>query len=195
MRLLVLPGVVLVLASCGGSAPDTHAGSLPDPRQLVVRISDLPPRYSLVPGETIPTSLESVLADPGSTGLESDIRRERVSGYQTSVWSPEHRRIECSVAVYRSNEGAQRVLEGRAARLRAFLAARHLGRPTRVTALGEAANAFRLDLGHLHGQAVSWRVRNVLMTCTTLHRDPVGLDRLMEVVSAQQRRAATALVG
>jgi hypothetical protein len=193
MRLLCLPAVVLVLASCGGSAPDTHAESLPDSRQLVVKISDLPPRYSLVPGEAIPTSLESVLADPGSTGLESDIRRERVSGYQTSVWSPEHRRIECSVAVYRSNHGAQRVFEGRTARIRAFLAARHLGRPARLSPLGDAANAFRLDLGRLHGQAVSWRVRNVLMICTTLHRDSVGLDRLMEVASAQQRRVATAL--
>jgi hypothetical protein len=181
------------LASCGESARDTHAEPLPESQQLLVRVSDLSGHYSVVPGETIPTTLESVLADPGSTGLESDIRRERVSGYQTSVWSPEHRRIQCSVAVYRSTDGARRIFEGRTARVRAFLAGRHLGRPTRVSALGDFTTAFRLDLGRLHGQAVSWRMQNVLMICTTLQRDSVGLARLMEVASAQQLRVSSAL--
>ena len=77
--LLVVAAVVLALVSCGGSEPEPPRAASPDPRQLVVRLSDLPPRYSLLPGETIPISLASVLADPWSAGLEAEIKRERVA--------------------------------------------------------------------------------------------------------------------
>ena len=106
VMLLVVAAVVLALVSCGGSEPEPPRTASPDPRQLVVRLSDLPPRYSLLPGETIPISLASVLADPWSAGLEAEIKRERVAGFQTSVWNPERRRIQCSVSVYRSSPGA-----------------------------------------------------------------------------------------
>ena len=191
--MLVVGGVVLLLVSCGRTAPAPSRESSPNPKQLVVRLTDLPPRYSLVPGETIPVPLKSVLADPWSIGLEAEIRGERLGGFQTSVWNPEHRRIQCSVAVYRSSTGARQILKQSRLRFHAFLAARLLGRPTSVGALEEDAEAVRFDLGRLKGLAISLRHRNVLATCSILGRNPPALAELTDVVSAQRRRLATML--
>jgi hypothetical protein len=193
MRLLGLGAFVLALASCGGSEPDLSRKPSPDPRQLIVRLSDLPPRFSLVAGETRPTSLELVLADPWSAGLEDEIKRERVSGFKRAVWSPGGRRIECSIAVYRSVTGAQRVFRLGSGGFRPFLTRRHLGMPWRVGQLGEGVRAFRFDLGRLEGLSVTWRDGIALTSCSVLGAKPVDREELMEVVSAQRRRIATAL--
>jgi hypothetical protein len=76
---LIVGGVVVLLVSCGRTEPEPSRESSPDPKQLVVRLTDLPLRYSVVPGETSPVPLATVLADPWSTGLEAEIRRERLS--------------------------------------------------------------------------------------------------------------------
>ena len=191
--MLVVGGMVLLLVSCGRTEPEPSRESSPDPKQLVVKLTDLSPRYSLVPGETIPVALESVLADPWSSGLGAEIRRERLGGFQTSVWDPWHRRIQCSVAVYRSSTGARQILEQSRSRFHAFLATRLLGRPTPVGALGEDVDAVRFDLGRLKGLALSFRQRNVLATCSILGRNPPALTELMVVASAQHRRLATTL--
>ena len=182
-----------MLVSCGRTEPEPSRESSLDPKQLVVRLADLPPRYSLVPGETIPIPLETVLADPWSTGLEAEIRRERLGGFQTSVWDPKHQRIQCSVAVYRSSTGARQILKQRRSRFNAFVAARLLGRPTSVGALVEDADAVRFDLGRMKGLAISWQHRNVIAVCSVLGRTPPPLAVLKAVVSAQQRRLATML--
>jgi hypothetical protein len=193
VRVLVVGAVALVLASCGRTDSESSRESSPDPKHLVVRLSDLPPGYSLLPGETIPTSLDSVLADPWSPGLEAEIKRERVGGFQTSVWNPERRRIQCSVAVYRSTTRARLIFEQSRSRFRAFLGARHLGRPIPVGALGADAVGFRFVLGRLHGFAIGWRHGSVLASCSILGRNPSALADLMKVVSAQHRRLATRL--
>jgi hypothetical protein len=190
--LLVVAAVVLLLVSCGGSEPEPPRAASPDPKHLVVRLSDLPPQYSLLPGEAIPISLASVLADPWSAGLEAEIKRERVSGFQTSVWNPERRRIQCSVSVYRSSTGARQILEHSRFRSRAFFAA-HRVRSTPVGALGEDARASRLDLGRLKGLTIGWRHASVLAACSMLGHNPPAFAELMEVVSAQHRRLATTL--
>jgi hypothetical protein len=166
MRVLGIGAVVLVLVSCGRTEPEPFRESSPDPKQLVVRLTDLPPRYRLVPGETIPVPLESALADPWSTGLEAEIRHERLGGFQTSVWNPDHQRIQCSVAVYRSSTGAHQILKQSRLRFHAFLAARLPGRPTSVGALGEDADVVRFNLGRMRGLAISWQHRNVLAVCS-----------------------------
>jgi hypothetical protein len=186
--------MVLLLVSCGRTEPEPSRESSPDPRQLLVRLSDLPPRFTLVAGELLrPTPLANVLADPWSAGLEAEIKRERISGVNTSVWGPEGRRTQCSVAVYRSSAGARQILEHRNSRFRAFLAAQHLGRPTPVRALGVEASAFRFDLGRLKGLAIGWRHRRVLATCSILGRSLPALAELMVVASAQHRRLVTML--
>jgi hypothetical protein len=193
MRMLGFGALVLALASCGGSELELSRKPPPDAKQLIVRLSDLPPRFSLVAGETRPTSLELVLADPWSAGLKGEIRRERVSGFKRAVWSPGGRRIECSVAVYRSVAGAQRVFRLGSEGFRAFLARRHLGKPSRVGELGEGARAFRFDLGRLKGLSVTWRHGVALTSCSVLGAEWVDRGELMEVVLAQRRRIATAL--
>lgn len=190
--MLVVGGMVLLLVSCGRTEPEPSRESSPDPKQLVVKLTDLPPRYSLVPGETIPVALESVLADPWSSGLGAEIRRERLGGFQTSVWDPEQQRIQCSVAVYRSSTGARRVLEHGRIHSRAFFAA-HRGQSTPLGALGEDARASRLDLGRLKGLTIGWRHRSVLAACSLIGDNQPALAELMVVASAQHRRLATTL--
>ena len=215
MRLIVLGAVVLSLAACGegeemsGVSPDANSTtespdvlasqqqrpgeSTPDPKYLLVRLSDLPPGFSLVPGETIPTRLESVHGDPGSTGIAVAIRRERISGFQTSVWSPERRRFECGVALYRSRAGAKEIFALRRARLRAFVRVSLRGRLTPVERLGDEATVGRFDAGRFDIVAVSWRHRNVLVSCSTLDSGAADPTQLMTVVRAQQKRIATML--
>ena len=192
VRVLLVGGMVLLLVSCGRTEPEPSSESSPDPKQLVVRLTDLPPRYSLVPGETIPVPLESVLADPWSSGLGAEIRRERLGGFQTSVWDPEQQRIQCSVAVYRSSAGARQVLEHGRFRSRAFFAA-HRGRSTPLEALGEDARASRLDLGRRKGLTIGWRHRSVLAACSLIGNNQPALAELMVVASAQHRRLVTML--
>ena len=147
---------------------------------------------SLLPGETLPISLASVLEDLCFAGLEAKIKRERVAGFQTSAWGPERRRIPCSVSVYRSSTGARQVLEHSRLRTRAFFAAQG-GRSTRVRALGEDARASRLDLGRLKGLTLGWRHGSVLAACSILGRNPPALAELMVVALAQHRRLASTL--
>ncbi len=159
-------GAALLLAGCGGgddeasralTGPEHEAGLEPtrDPKYLVPQLSDLPARFSLVPGETFPTPLAWVLADPWSAGYAAVIRRERVAGYQTSFWNPVHERIECSAAVYRSSSGAGRVFRLRNERFRAFLAVRESGRPADVERIGEETTAFRFVIGRSKGLTVA----------------------------------------
>lgn len=171
MRPLGLALVVVgAVVGCGGGEPDARA--------LLVQLSDLPPGYRLVPGETLPTAAANVLADPWAKGHEALIRRQRVAGYQTSFWSPGGRRIECGVAVYRSSEGAAEVV-----RLRGGLPAERLG---------DEKRAFRFELGELRGLALTWRHGNVLATCTSVGVEP-DAAQLRRVALAQQRRIAQAL--
>ena len=190
--MLVVGAVVLLVVSCGQTEPEPSRESSPDPKLLVVRLTDLPPRYTLVPGETIPVTLESVLADPWSTGLEAEIRRERLGGFQTSVWNPELQRIQCSVAVYRSSTGARQILKQSRLRFHAFFAA-HRGRSTPLGALGEDARASRLDLGRRKGLIIGWRHRRVLAACSLIGYNQPALAELMVVASAQHRRLVTML--
>jgi hypothetical protein len=59
--------------------------------------------------------------------------------------------------------------------------------------LGDEANVIRFNAGRLDGLTVSWRHRNVLMSCSTLDSEAADPKQLMEVVRAQEKRIATAL--
>lgn len=185
----------LLLAACSGGDPERQAERepAPDPKYLVARLSDLPARFSIVPGDTYPTSLASVLADPWSAGHTAIIRRERVAGYQTQFRSPESGRIECSAAVYRSSVGARDVFRYRAARFRAFAAAAHSRQPTRVERIGDETAMFRFERGRLKGLTVAWRYRYVLASCTKLRTRAADLRQIVEVATAQQRRISVAV--
>jgi hypothetical protein len=167
--------------------------STPDPKYLVPRLSDLPTRFSIVPGETFPTPLSWVVSDPWSAGAVGVIRRERVAGYQTSFWSPESGRIECSAAVYRSSNGASYVFRHRTKRFRAFVAARHSQQPRSVGRIGDETASFRFELGRSKGLAVAWRYRNVLTSCTKLRSSAADLRQIVAVASAQQERISAAV--
>jgi hypothetical protein len=134
-----------------------------------------------------------VLKDPGSTGLAVAIRRERISGFQTSVWSPERQRFECGVAVYRSRAGAKEIFGLRRARLSALLGVSDRGRLVPLEKLGNDATEIRFNAGRLEGLAVSWRYRNVLASCSTLDSGTADPKQLMTVARAQQKRIATIL--
>lgn len=191
MRLLGLSGLVLALTACGGSKSELSPASKPDPKQLVVRLSDLPAQYSLVAGETRPTTTELILSDPWSTGLAAELQRQRVSGFKRAVWSPGGRRIECSLAVYRSVTASRRVFQVLGEHFRAFLARNHIGKQLRG---GEdTGRSYRFDLGRLNGFAVSWRNRTILANCAVLGTGQVDRRELTEVVAAQRRRIATAM--
>ena len=201
--LALIVAAVLLLAACAGgdgtSRPATTASAAaepeptPDPKYLVAQLSDLPPRFTLVPGEKIPLTLASVLADPWSAGVANVIRRERVAGYETSFWSPERRRIECSAAVYRSIEGAKRVYRNRTRRFAAFLAASRSGRTIPVKQIGEETDAYRFEIRGSRGLTLGWRYRNVLASCETLGLHPADLREIVFVAMAQQARISRAL--
>jgi hypothetical protein len=186
---------ILLLAGCGGGAPTREAERepTPDPKYLVAQLSDLPTRFSLVPGETYPISLASVLADPWSVGYAAIIRRERVAGYQTAFRSPESGRIECSAAVYRSGDGASDIFRHRSTRVKALVAAGPSRQPALVERIGDETATFRFEGGRLRGLTVAWRYQYVLASCTTLRRRAADLRRLVRVALAQQQRIAAAL--
>ena len=179
----------LVLSACGGGHPTEQAERepLPDPKYLVAKASDFPIRFSLVPAETYPTSLASVLADPLSAGLEAVIRRERVAGYQTAFRSPEAGQIECSAAVYRSDDGADETFGHRLRRFEALFGARSRQLPM-IERVGDETAAFRFDSGRLRGLTVAWRYRYVLAACTTLRTHVDDFRTLVSVALAQQQR-------
>lgn len=186
---------ILLLAGCGGSAtaPEAERKPTPDPKYLVAQVSDLPTRFSLVPGETYPISLASVLADPWSIGYAAVIRRERVAGYQTAFRSPESGRIECSAAVYRSNDGARDIFRHRKTRVKALVAAGPSRQPTLVDRIGDETATFRFEGGRLRGLTVAWRYRYVLASCTTLRTRAADSRRLVRVALAQQQRISVAV--
>jgi hypothetical protein len=184
-----------LLAGCSGSDSERQAKreSTPDPKYLVPQLSDLPTRFSIVPGETFPTPLSWVLADPWSAGAAAVIRRDRVAGYQTSFWSPESGRIDCSAAVYRSNSGASDVFRHRVTRFRAFVAVGHNRPPRSVWRIGDETAAFRFELGRSKGLAVAWRYRNVLASCTKMRPSAADLRQIVAVALAQQERISAAV--
>jgi hypothetical protein len=203
---------VVVIAACSGLAGlllaahrDNASGELtassheaeleptPDPKYLVARLSDLPPGFSVVPGETFPTRLRAVLAEPWSAGYERLLRQERVAGYQTSFRTPEQKRIESSAAVYRSRGGAEEVFRLRTKRFRAFLEGQGSGLPAQVERIGDETAAFRFRISGSRGVTVAWRYRNVLASCTSLGRGVADVDQLLQVASGQQKRISNAL--
>lgn len=185
---------VLVLSGCGGGDPERQAQNepTPDPKYLVARLSDLPTRFSILPGESFHTPLAWVLADPWSAGYAAVIRRERVAGYQTSFVSPESGRIECSAAVYRASTGARDVFRHRTARFRSFVVAGN-GRQQRVEKIGDETRAFLFELGQSRGLTVAWRFRNVLASCTKMRPSGADLRQIVDVALAQQQRISAAV--
>ena len=185
-------GSVLLVGACGSSSTQSlsaGAGSTttPDPKYLVLQLSDLPPGWAPVPGERLRVPLTWVLGDPWSAGLRPLIRRERTAGYEASYWSPERRRVECEVALYRSGRSAKRVFALRARSYGSFVRAQHLGRSISVQRVGDATSAFRMD-GRLKGFAVLWRYRNVLSGCKSVGPGPDGLSQTLALAVLQQQR-------
>jgi hypothetical protein len=179
-------GGVWLLTACGSQAAEL---STPEPqpelRNLVLETSDLPAGWALVPGERRRVPLAWVLRDPWSAGYRAQIRRQRVAGFETSFWSPEHHRIECEAAVYRSSRGARTVYALRARSFGAF--ASQQGGTIAIRPIGDASSAYRL-VGRWKGFIVAWRYGDVLARCSAADlRDAVALARL------QQRRVARAL--
>ncbi len=187
---------MLLAAACGsqspaGSAPD--ATDLPDPPNLVVHLADLPAGFTPVPGESLRTPLEWVLADPWSVGARALIRRERVGAYQRSFWTRDRERIECSAALYRSSRGARQVFGLRTGRFGAFAATHLNGRWTRVPRIGDQSTALRAEGGGWRGLAVLWRYRAVLSSCTTASLRAATMRWTVELARLQQKRIADAL--
>jgi hypothetical protein len=154
---------------------------------LIIRVSDLPPGFSVVPGESLRTPLAWVLADPWSAGYRDLIRRERVAGYQSSFWTPQRHRLECEVAVYRSAAGARRVYALRMRRIAVVASDRDLGAPVPTARIGAATRMFRME-GPWNGYLVAWRHRNLLADCTEDGLDARSSLQVRSAAVAQQRR-------
>ena len=134
--------------------------------------------------------LSWVLRDPWNAGVRSLIRRERVAGYEISFWTPEHERVECEAAVYRSTAGASRVFGQRYRSFEEFVAQLG-GRSTRISRIGQDTAAFR-TAGRLgNGLVVVWRYRNVLARCASLN--PSSRQETILLARLQQRRITRAL--
>jgi hypothetical protein len=180
-------GGVLLLTACGSQTAQLSTPEPPaDLRNLVLEPSDLPVGWALVPGERRRVPLAWVLRDPWSAGFRDVIRRERVAGFETSFWSPEHHRIECEAAVYRSVVGATRVFRLRNDRFQDFVL-RLGGRSIRSKPIGQGTAAFRLE-GRWKGSVVAWRYRNVLARCAA-----ATLGEALSLARPQQRRIARTL--
>jgi hypothetical protein len=183
------------LVACGGRT--TRPGeATPDPRYLVAQASDVPAGFVRESSETTgPTALQTVLQEPWSAGGAALIRRERIAGYRATFVSPEARRIECGVAVYRSTRGGSKVFR---LRTRGFAALLATGkdppmRDVHVRRIGDETRAFYLRSEFAEGLIIVWRYRNVVSSCTLTGLSPGAKKRLLGVVLAQQSRVAAAV--
>jgi hypothetical protein len=182
-------GGALLVTACGNQTIHSQTAAaepMPDPKYLVVELSDLPRGFAPVPGESLRVPLAWVLRDPWNAGFRPLIRRERVAGYERSFWNPEHHRIECEAAVYRSTAGAARVFRLRNSRFEPF-AIQLAGRSIRIQRIGQAAVAFHLN-ERWRGFIVVWRYRNVLARCAA-----ASLGEALPLAHLQQRRIARTL--
>lgn len=154
-----------------------------------MRLSDLPARFTLVPGETHPTPLTAVLAEPRSAGVADVIRREHVAGYQTAFQSPEAGTLQCTAAVYRSVAGARDVFRHQARHFTAFAASR-ARRARRVERIGDETRAFTYTFGSANGLTMAWRYHNIVASCISVSHDLSDLALLTRIGLAQQARIA-----
>ena len=201
--LALILAAVLPLAACDSAderaslrttaAQTTNPEPTPDPKHLVVELSVLPAGFTIVPGESVPTPLASVLADPTSAGHADLIERERVAGYQAQYRGPESETIECAAAVYRSSNGAREVFRLRTERLGSLLSTWLRGQWRYVRRIGEETRAYRFQIGRSRGLGVTWRYRNVLASCTTLGLRPADMSQVVGFAVAQQKRISDAL--
>ena len=186
--------IAFVLSGCGGNDAQSLSSRepTPDPKNLVVQLSDLPARFSLVPGETHPTPLAAVLADPWSPSVADVIRRERVAGYQTTFRSPEAGTLQCTAAVYLSAAGAREVSQHQTRRFTAFVVDRG-GRVQRVDRIGEETHAYSYPWMSADGLTVTWRYGSVLSSCISI--SPGGDLALLTRIALAQQARISALMG
>ena len=174
-----------VAAACGTQEQSEPAA------QLVPQLSDLPAGYDAVPAESFPVQLETVLADPRSAGIGETIRRERLSGYQTSFASPTSQRFECSAALVPLGRGAARTVFSLADAPRSSMPSLtdRVAGPvgcradrSRDTCLSITTSAASM------GPRVAWRSRACPLSCVAARlRDVPDLAELLVVARAQQR--------
>jgi hypothetical protein len=174
-------------------AQTTNPEPTPDPKHLVVELSVLPAGFTIVPGESVPTPLASVLADPTSAGHADLIERGRVAGYQAQYRGPESETIECGAAVYRSSNGAREVFRLRTERLGSLLSTWLKGQWRPVRRIGDATRAYRFQMRRSKGLTVTWRYRNVLASCTSLGLGAANMSQVVGFAVAQQERISEAL--
>jgi hypothetical protein len=186
-RLLLLALALLVTGCAAGSEPAPPPAT-PDAEQLVAHLSDLPVGFNLNVAESFPVPTSKILADPWQASSAAIIRRERVSGYQVSVTSPQAVRLQCSAAVYGSSAAARKVSTGGAS----FIADLH-GRSLPVAEIGEETHAHRFDIGSAEYLGVAWRFRNVLSTCVAGGFTASPMAEILVVARAQQARIARVL--
>jgi hypothetical protein len=201
--LALVVAAVLQLAACdiadesastrAAGAQTTSAEPTPDPKHLVVQLSVLPDGFAIVPGESFPTPLANVLADPSSAGHADLIKRERVAGYQAQFRGPESETIQCAAAVYRSSGGAGEIFRLRTERLGSLLSTWLKGEWRQVRRIGAETRAYRFQIRRSRGLTVTWRYRNVLASCTTLGLRPADMQQIVRFAVAQQKRISEAL--
>lgn len=212
---LVISVLVLGLAGCGGGdeeaasaptgettttetttseAPGPAPELTPEPKDLVLQLSDLPTGYSIDPDETGPRSLSEALEDatPEEAAL---IRKERVGSYEVTFNSPNLRVISCTATVYRTSDAAAQIYRRGLERVQEPVKE---GEPQLEPAslddsLGDEAAAFTGESDGVSIFTILWRDRNVLALCATgglIATDPAETVR---VARAQQERIAEAL--
>jgi hypothetical protein len=138
----------------------------------------------------VPTS--TILADPWQASSAGAVRRERLSGYQTSFTSPRAVQLQCSAAVYRSSAAARRVYRLRITGVGSFVTEVG-GRSRPVAEIGDEADAHRFDIGPAQYLAVAWRFRNVLSTCVAARFTASPMADILVCARAQQARIARVL--
>ena len=207
-----------VLAACGGDGEaegtDGRAETaivetrrLPDPKDLVPRLSDLPSGYVIDASDTGSVSLADELEF--AEGEEASLLEEEfVSGYSIGFESTEELAMEspqylsCEATVFRSSGGAQQVF---GLRLDAF-EENPFGdfaeefesvevEPVSIDErLGDENHAFVMVTGLFSGFTVSWRDDMLLGLCVAAGVVSVELsDPVIELAQAQQARFARAL--
>jgi hypothetical protein len=202
-NILALFLAVLHLAACDmadesasprpAAAQTTSPEPTPDPKHLVVQLSVLSAGFAIVPGESFPTPLATVLADPSSAGHADLIKRERVAGYQAQFRGPESETIQCAAAVYRSSNGAREVFRRRAERLGSLLSTWLNGQWRHVRRIGDETRAYRFQIRRSRGLTVTWRYRSIHSSCTTLGLRPADMRQIVGFAVAQQKRISNAL--